>query len=219
MTNLSYTKKFFMLAVNEKGKIPAMKSTEIHACLLAGGLMELMSAGIISKDEAGKITVEKKLDDEFLYLLPLYERIATAKKPKTVEKLAMDYMSSGKHMDQLVANFKISLISKNYKEELHNQGLFKNKTLYVPKEEAISDIVTTIREQFFGDLPLTDEIICVVSLLEASKLIHDYFGKFDAKLMKEKMRELPANGAHGLARKIIDETITMMVVMTAIIVS
>jgi len=208
-----------MLAVNDKGKIPAMKSTEIHACLLAGGLMELMSADLIAKDEKGRLMIKNKLDDEFLYLLPLYERIATAKKPKTMEKLAMDYMSGGKHLDQLVANFKISLISKNYKDELNNQGLFKNKTIYVPKQEAVSEIVTKIREQFFGDEPLTDEIICLVSLLEASKLVHDYFGKFDAKALKKKMKELPVNGTHALARKIIDETITMMVVMTAIMVN
>jgi len=217
MSQISYTKEFFMLAVNEKGKIPALKSIEIYGCLLAGSLMELMNEGMIVKDEKGRFSAAKKFDENFAYLYPLYERIATSKKPKNMEKIAADYLSGGKHTELLLTAFRESLVTKNYKDELNNQGLFKNKTLYIPKFEAIQKIVSKIRKQFFGTIQLEDETICLVALLEASKLTHEYFGKIDTKLLKKHLEELPASGTHALAKELIESTLVMMSVITAVV--
>ena len=217
--NLSYTKKFFLLALNEKGKIPTSKSTQIYGCLIAGGLMELLNGGMVVKDEKERLSVVLPLDEEFSYLAPLYGHLKDAKKPKTVEKLAMDYLSGGKHLEQLVSSFSESLWMKNYKDAVSNQGLFKNKTFFVPKEEAIILIIDAIREQFLREGELEDEMICLVSLLDESKLLSEYFGKLDVKKIHQMLTEMPASGTHALARKMIDETITMMVVMNAIIMS
>ena len=71
---ISHTKEFFMLALNEKGKIPAMKSIEIYGCLLASGLMELMNHELVVKDEKGRFTVtEKDFDSELSYSICLYQ--------------------------------------------------------------------------------------------------------------------------------------------------
>lgn len=49
MNKLSHTKEFYLLAVNDKGEIPAL-SREIHACLLAGSIVELIKEGMIATD-------------------------------------------------------------------------------------------------------------------------------------------------------------------------
>jgi len=102
MNQISHTKEFFMLAINEKGKIPAMKQTEIYGCLLASSLMELINGGFVNKDEKGYFIIANQLDDNFSYLQPLYDRIVAAKKPKNIDKLATDYLSGGKHMEALM---------------------------------------------------------------------------------------------------------------------
>jgi len=219
MNNLSYTNKFYILSLNDKGKIPVSISTNVHACLIAGGLMELMNAGIIAKDEKDRLTIQSELPDEFHHLLPLYERISTAKKPKTIEKFAADYLSGGKHLDHLLTNLKVTLVANNYKEHMDFSfsGLVSFRTVYVPKEDVIFSIIDPIRDQFLRGGVLTDEVICLTSLLDESKLLPEYFGNTEITKIRKTLAKMPASGTHALAKKIIDETITMLVVLTAII--
>jgi len=217
MNQISHTKEFFMLAVNEKGKIPALKQIEIYGCLLASSLMELINGGFVNKDEKGFFTIANPLTEDLSYLQPLYDRIATTKKPKNIEKLATDYLSGGKHTEALLTALRESLVEKDYKEVVENQGLFRNKTIYVPKFKELTKIISKIRKQFFGDIPLEEETFRLVSLLEASNLTREYFGRIDTRLLKEKLEELPDSRTRQLAKELIDSTIVMMTVLTAVV--
>ena len=217
MSQISHTKEFFMLAVNEKGKIPAMKQTEIYGCLLASSLMELVNEGLVTKDEKGRFIISNPFDDRLSYLQPLYDRLASAKKPRKMEDLAADYLSGGKHMKELITAIRDSLVEKDYKKVVDNQGLFKNKTIYIPKFDEVIKIVAKIRKQFFGDVPLEEETFRLVSLLDASKLTREYFGRIDTRLLKQKLEELPDSRTRQLAKEMIDSTIVMMAVITAVV--
>ena len=212
---ISHTKEFFMLAVNEKGKIPAMKQTEIYGCLLASSLMELINHGLVTKDEKERFVISNPFDDQLSYLEPLYNRLAGAKKPQRMDDLASDYLWGSKHMKELITSLRESLVEKDYKDVIDNQGLFKNKTVYIPKFEEVIKIITKIRKQFFGEVPIEEETIRLVALLDASKLTREYFGRIDTRLLKQKLEELPDSKTRLLAKELIDSTVVMMSIITA----
>jgi len=215
MSNLSYTKEFFLLAVNGKGGIPLLKETGIYACLLAGGLIELIGAGMVSKDEKGRLVVTKEFDETFMYLFPLYERIASAKKSPKATALLFE----SKQLKELITAVRDTLIAKDFKDELTNQGLFKNKTKYISKPEVVREIIEKINGQFFGDEPLDKKTVCLVAMLEASGLTRDYFGKIDAKLLKEQLKELENSDAGILANELIEHTTAMFATLAAVTVA
>ena len=120
-------------------------------------------------------------------------------------------------MKELITAIRDSLVEKDYKKVVDNQGLFKNKTVYIPKFDEVIKIVAKIRKQFFGDVPLEEETFRLVSLLEASKLTREYFGRIDTRLLKQKLEELPDSRTRQLAKEMIDSTIVMMAVITAVV--
>ena len=207
MSNLSYTKEFFLLAVNGKGYIPALKEKEIYSCLLAGGIMELINEGMVFKDEKGRLSIVKEFDNTFTYLFPLYERIASAKKPIDMRNL---------FASKLVTAVRDTLIARDCQDELTEQGLFKNKTKYISKPKVVQEIVAKIHAQFFGDEPLEDETVCLVALLDISGLTRDYFGKIDAKLLKDQLKDLPESNARTLANELIEFFTMLFVILPSV---
>jgi len=205
MTNLSYTKEFFLLSVNSKGNIPALKSTEIYASVFAGCMMELINTGMITKTDSGKFEIASDFDENYKHLYPLYEKIAATNKPVSMERLF-----ERKSLDKIITKFREMLISMDYKDELTNQGIFKNKTKYVTKTEVVIDIVKKIRRQFFGEETLKSETICLVALLDVSGLLRDYFGKLDAKELKKRLKELPKSPSYALAKEVIGYVTVML---------
>jgi len=186
------------MAVNSKGDIPALKSTEIYASVFAGCIVELLNTGLISQTYSNKFQVIKEFGESNKYLLPLYERIDSFNKPVSTERLF-----ERKSLDKVIKEFREMLVSMDYKEELTNQGIFKNKTKYVTRPEVVIDIVKKIRRQFFGEEELQPETICLVALLNISGLLRDYFGKLDTKLLKKQLKELPNSPSHTLAKQVV----------------
>jgi len=203
--NISYTKEFFLLSVNSKGNIPALKSTEIYASVFAGCMMELVNTGMITKTDSGKFAIASDFDENYKHLYPLYEKIAAASKPISMERLF-----ERKSLDKIITKFREMLVSMDYKDELTNQGIFKNKTKYVTKTEVVIEIVKKIRRQFFGEEALKSETICLVALLDVSGLLRDYFGKLDAKELKKRLKELPKSPSYALAKEVIGYVTVML---------
>jgi len=205
MNNISFTKEFFLMAVNSKGDIPALKSTEIYASVFAGCMVELLNTGLISKTYSGKFQIEREFDENYKHLFPLYEKIDAFDKPISTERLF-----ERKSLDNIIKKFREMLVSMDYKEELTHQGIFKNKTKYVTRPEVVIDIVKKIRRQFFGEEELQQETICLVALLNISGLLRDYFGKLDAKLLKKQLKELPKSPSYALAKEVIGYITVML---------
>ena len=172
-----------MLAINGKGNIPAL-NTAIYPCLIVGSVMELINEGMVLKDEKGKLSVAKEFENNFTYLSPLYAFIAE-------KSVYVHELFHTKQLKEVTIAIRDTLISKDCKDILTHQGVFKNKTKYVSKPEIVQKIIARIHDQFFGDEPLDDKTACLVTLLDVSGLIRDYFGKIDAKLLKKQLEELP----------------------------
>jgi hypothetical protein len=207
MNNLSYSQEYFLCAVNGKGNIPELKSPEISSCLIIGGILELLGKGYITRDEKNRVSVQKPLDDSVPYLEPLYETIASFKKPKDVISAAEPYLfnlSSEKPFNKLLSAYGTSLVAAGCADELAAQGLRKAKTKYAPKPEAVTRIIEKVRAEFLEDGTLTDEIIYLAALLDKSTLIRDYFSKVEAATLKRRLKEVRTSEAYASIKVILD---------------
>ncbi|WP_027702790.1 hypothetical protein [Metaclostridioides mangenotii] len=74
---------FFLIlsikAKREYKKLRMGKYIEISACLVAGGVMELISKDYISIDDKKKLTILKEWDNRITYLKQLYKEIESNK--------------------------------------------------------------------------------------------------------------------------------------------
>jgi hypothetical protein len=205
MSNLSYTKEFFMLAVNKRGDIPTLKSAKVCACLFAGGIAELFFKKMISKDENGEFVSNNNFDENDIHLFPLYEVIKTANKPMNMQELVRSYYKScsGDKPAQLEASIKDMLVSRNAKVEI-KAGFLRNKTNHVPKSDKIQAILSKIHTQLFGAEHLTTDTICLVDLLLKSTVASRHFSNDDVARLRIRLEELNASGAYVFEKQLID---------------
>ena len=205
MSNLSYTKEFFMLAVNKKGKIPYFSTTKVWYCLFAGSMAELYFKGMISKNENDEFISNNTFNDNNMHLLPLYEVIKAAEKPMTMQEIVRSYYKSccGKKPAQLEASIKDMLVLKNAKVEIKT-GFLKSKIGVAPNPEKVQEIINKIHAQFFGADSLSADTFCLVDLLCKSKLSGQHFSEDDIARLKIRLEELSASGAYAPEKQLID---------------
>jgi len=221
MKNLSYTQEYYLCAVNAKGRLSLSKGTEIDCAFFAGAIMELLEHGFVKTDENECIVCNKPLDDDFAYLKPLYDFIATQKKPRVLKDLATDWMIcfrlKNKTWDELRETIGLSLVAHGDVEELTNQGLLKNKTRFAPKTEAVTPIIERIRAELLEHGSVTQETVCLTALLDSSRLIGDYFSKFESETLKKRLEELKDDEAFATARDVIERITFVITAVTAAI--
>jgi hypothetical protein len=221
MNTLSYTQEYFLCAVNDKGK-PRALDTSFQPCLLAGGLMELLHHGYITRDEKKRFISGKAWDNRLSYVQPLYETIVQSKKPASIDSLAETYALglSQKSFDELFSAIGASLAASGYADEVTNQGLLKEKTGFVPKAGAVTRIIEKVRAEFLEDGTVTEETLCLALLLDKGELIRDYFSKVEKQTLKKRLKEMRASEAIDASVKeifdYIEETMAaMLIIMTA----
>ncbi|MCL1882755.1 MAG: GPP34 family phosphoprotein [Defluviitaleaceae bacterium] len=219
MKNLSYTQEYYLCAVNAKGRLSLSKGTEIDCAFFAGAIMELLEHGFVKTKENECIVCDKPLDDDFAYLRPLYDFIATQKKPRGLKDLGTDWMICfklrNKTWDELREAIGTSLAVHGDVEELTNQGLLRNKTRFAPKAGTVTPIVERIRAELLEDGTVTQETVCLTALLDNSRLIGDYFSKFESDALKKRLEELKDNEAFATARDVVERITFVLTAVTA----
>ena len=217
MNTLSYTQKFYLCAINQKGNIPAW-STHVHSGIFAGGLMELITHGYIIFNEKDKLIAGKEWDNALPYLHSLYETIISMKKPQAANRVADIYlMSFGmKHFEELFAAIGDSLAEAGYADEVIKEGLLSDKVKYIPKPDSAKPVIKKVREEFLEDDEMDDDTYCLAALLCRSEIIRDYFSKVEADTMKKRIKEVRKSEVCATINEIIDY---VEGVMTAIIIA
>lgn len=216
MNDLSYTQNYYLCAINEKGKAPAIKNTKVYACLLAGSITELLEYGCIKENEKKKLEAIKPLPAQALYLQPLYEIIEI--KPLRINALAEKYLASisDKNMKKLLAAIGESTAAAGCAEKLEKQGLLKNETRYVPKQESVKAVIEKTRAAFLADGTVSDEVLVLGALLLKSDSIRNYFSKMESDKLKQRIKEIKQSDAYRMVKKIldfIDEAVAMIVAL------
>jgi hypothetical protein len=211
MQTLSPTQEYYLCAVNNKGNPKSLKSDEVTACLLVGGIAELVEQGLIARDEKKRFVVVGAWDGSPLYLKPLYETLASFKKPKSIKGLAESYLLGLNHKlpDELMATIGASLAAANCADELTEQGLLKNKAKYAPKPEAVMRVIEKVCAEFLEESAATDETLCLAAFLDKSGLIRDYFSKVEKETLKKRLKEVRESEASASVKQVLDEITTV----------
>ena len=211
MGNLSFTQEYYLCAVNSKGNSP-LDGGEFTACLVIGDIMEMLGQGLIAKDEKNRFSIAKPWDDSLPYTKPMYDAIASSKKPR--EASALLFGLKFKEVSDLSSSIGSSLVVSGYADEMDNQGFFKNKIKYVPKPEAVTHIIEKVRAEFLEGGPMTDETVCLAALLDAGNLIHNYFSKVEATSLKMRLKEIHESETYSAVKEIIDTIIALIIAIT-----
>ena len=215
MNKLSFTQEYFLCAVNKNGELPFLSSSDVATCLVAGGVMELARQGLVVRDEKKKFSAAKTWDGSLPYLKPLYDTVAAFKKSKGAQGIVDPYAFSlsEKPLKELVAAFRASLA--DCLNEVEEQGLFKDKTSYVPKPDVVTRIIEKVRAEFLEDGSIEEDVLCLAVLLNRTNLIRDYFSKVETTVMKKRIKEVQASEAYASVKDIFDYVAGVYVVLIA----
>lgn len=211
MKNLSYTQEYYLCAVNDKGEL---KTDAIHGALFAGAVFELLDNGYIefAADKRERVVVSKPLDDAFAYLKPLYDFIASQKKP--LERTSItDFVFNAKHRNELISTIGSSLVVLGYATELPlpPQGLLKSKTRYAPKADVEKPIIEKIRAEIIEDENMTNETFYLTVLLTHSNAIHNYFNKIESDVLEKRLAEVRNSDAFAVTREVFESVMAAFV--------
>jgi hypothetical protein len=217
MVRKSITQEYFVLALNEKGNMPALRTNESKAGLAIAGLMDLLLNDIIAVEKK-KITVIKDLSDELEHIAPLYTYLK--EKPRSIEKLANDYvLSTGSRIKQFTAEQGKSLLADNIVTEGEG-GLFGNKTKYIPEKDYKDELIDIIKSALKKDEEMTPHDMAIIFILEETKNSSQYFSKYERDGLKTKLKEIKKNPQNKLIADVVnyisDIAACMVVVMTSI---
>ncbi|MCL2783384.1 MAG: GPP34 family phosphoprotein [Propionibacteriaceae bacterium] len=211
MSDLSFTQEYYLCAVNSKGNSP-LDGGEFTACLVVGDIMEMLGQGLISKDEKSRFYAAKPWDDSLPYAKPMYDAIASSKKPRSASDFLFEL--SFKQISSLSSSIGTSLVAAGDADELDNQGLFKNKTKYVPKPEAVTRVIEKVRAEFLEDGRMSDETVCLTALLDAGNLIHHYFSEVEARSVKNRLAEIRESETYSAVKEILDTITALIIIIT-----
>ena len=217
MTTLSFTQEYFACAVNGKGKAPFSKETEIMACLVVGGVLELTMGGYIQADEEEKYISAKILDKEKIYLQSVYDVVV--QKPMKLSDIASKYVESGKLFRQYFNAIGESLDEAGVAEKSVENGLFGEKMGFIPTQDCLTAIIEKVRAELLEDGTVSDETIVLCALLEKGGLIKDYFSKVELGKLNLRLKEISSSDAHNSVRKVIESVDASIAIVAAIVVA
>lgn len=191
MDTLSYTQEYFLCAINNRGIAPYSFDSTFSACLVVGGISELLDYGYIVRTGNGDFAICREWDDGLPYLKPLYDTLMSLRRADDAKGIAGVYLSvlGRKRFDELYSAIGDSLVALGCVDVASKNSGSKNKVKYVPKAEYVKSIIDRVNSDFTDDGTLAEGTLCLSALLDRSMLIKSYFGKVSADIVKRRIEE------------------------------
>ncbi len=214
MKDLSISQSYLICALNKSGKLPAL-SLENPVCLLAGGLIDLIFSKIIVVGQDKKLCITSELGEENQYLSSLYAFIKESK-PMKVEELASEYAFSlsDKRLKLLVKDIGTSLVALGY-ATTGNIGLLEKTPCFIPDRKIVDNMIQNIRAELLESGTVSDNMITLVSLMDKSNQIKQYFSKHEKDELKARLKEIRESDSNKLVKEMMDYIDTLMVLVAA----
>lgn len=158
--------------------------------------------------------VQKELPDNLSYLKPLYASLQ-CKKPVKIEDVAAKYLfSTSTLLNEYLKSLSISLVDQQVVQP-EIGGVFHNKPLYIPNQQAVEKVVEKIRAEFLEGGPV-DETLILGLLLHKSCLLKNFFSKFESETLKSRIEEMKESEDNSVIKKIVDYVDTMITVIASL---
>lgn len=218
MKDLSVTEEYVLCALNKKGVISSY-GIELEACIAAGGLIDLIQSYCIKLNEKKEIVVIKDLDAELDFLKPMYDWLKSSKS-KNVSEIANDYMmsSDSKKINTFIESIENSLTNKGCVKVEHKKCIFGNRTYFIPEVNEIDKVIQKIRAELLEEGEVSEETIALVSLLDKSLMIKNYFSKYESNELKKRLKEIRQSSSSQLIKQMIDSVDAVVAAFTALAV-
>lgn len=191
MKDLSMIQKYFICAVNERGKIPKLQMQK-QICLVAAGLSELQSAGCISiSDKEVKLT--GALPEGKDYLKPLHGILDTLRSIPVTEDLTKysqqyDYVFLDEKMNELTEAVGRSLEQVGIVRQ-GKAGLFGSARGFVPDRSVVLHTVEDLTQKI-GEGTGDEQTISLAVLLQRGKCLEAHLSKKAFVELEQQIRHL-----------------------------
>jgi len=192
--------------MNSKANTPFSLNAAFPACLVVGGIMELLKHGYIVRIGKDSLVGVKDWDNGIPYLKPLYETIMTLRRISDAKGIIGVYTSilTQKRFDDLYSAIGASLVESGCSDDMVKYGLSKKKTKYVPKAEAIKMVIDKLCAEYTEDGALSEETLCLSAFLEKSLLFRNYFYKIEIETMNRRIEEVQRSEAYALVNTVLN---------------
>lgn len=201
MKDLTISQQYLICCVNKHGKISGY-AAEKRICLIAAALLELRLEGSLRIEQKKVISIRPP-QEGYNHLQPLYDFIAE-KSPIKILKLLDAYNMSltDKKFQELFSSIGDSL-SQLELVTVSRGGLLKRELRYLPSPETVIQIIDRLRTEFLGHGKLAGDSAAMMVLLERSKLLKEYFSKFEQQQMKDKLQAAMDSADGQLVRQMV----------------
>lgn len=203
MKDLSMIQKYFICAVNERGKIPKLQMQK-QICLVAAGLSELQSEGCISiSDKEVKLT--GALPERKEYLKPLYGILDTLKSIPVTE----DLTTYSKQYDYAFLDEKLNELTEAVGRSLEYAGVVRQGKAgllggtrgFVPDRSLVLRTIDDLKQQIDAGTEC-EQTISLAVLLQRGKCFESHLQKKALVEMEQKIRHLLAKEEYRLLKEL-----------------
>ncbi|MGA4921045.1 GOLPH3/VPS74 family protein [Bacillus subtilis] len=186
MKNMEISQRYLLLVLNDKGRVAPIGSIRIRAFMVASGILELVLDDIVSLSD-NQVTVKQELPIDKEYLRPIYNKISTETLP--LKKLGRELISKRELFKELFNSVGDSLVELDAVTKT-NGGILGKSSHYIGSEDSKKQIVEQIRAELLEEGPVTTDTVVLTSLLIGSRILKNYFSKFEDKDLNDKLTML-----------------------------
>ena len=79
-------------------------------------------------------------------------------------------------------------------------------------------MIDMIRSELLEDGEITEDIACLIALLERSKIMKEYFSSFEQKEIRHKLKDIITSDSGILIKEMIDYIENLIAIMTVLTV-
>ena len=212
MVEGTVAQEYLLATLGEKGKLPA--AVQVRTCLVAAGLLDLLLKGCVGMEQK-KVSVRASLPAELAFLSQLYELIG--KKPRTVQSIGEEYLFSltDRRLQDLFDAIGKTLVQAGC-AKAEEGGLLEKTNRYVPDKEAVDRLVQKIRAALLEEGPVDPQTFGLVSLLDKSGQLKQYFSSYERETLKTRLRQLKDTEADPVVKQMVDHVNGLMVLVISL---
>jgi len=184
---MEISQKYLLLVLNDKGGVAPIGSLRIRAFMVASGILELVLDNIVSLSD-NQVTVKQELPSDKEYLRSIYNKISEGKSIH-LKKLGRELISKRELFKELFNSVGDSLVELDVVTKT-NGGLLGQSCHYIGGENSKKQVVEQIRAELLEEGPVTTDTVVLSSLLIGSRVLKNYFSKFEDKDLNDKLTML-----------------------------
>lgn len=215
MKNLSIVEEYTLLTFNDKGVFTGTSFNYSAICLIVAAISDMGLNDVIKIDEKQNLYLVNDLPENLDFLRPLYDYMKE-KEPANIKKVVQAYsMGYPKRFKELLSSISNSLNEKYLVDKDEKSGILGDKILYYPNKKAVESIVQQIRVEVLEEGEVSEETLLLSSILDRGKQLNQFFSKYEAKTIKDKLEKLRKTEASELANTMIKEFDTLIILLIA----